>query len=61
MMTNEHPDQPDLPEEATPVSPTEADRRKAMERMLGLLAAAPAAALLFDPRRAEAFGDGSFE
>ena len=52
------------PDAATPPQarpPAEAGRRQAMERMLGLLAAAPAAALLFDPRRAEAWGDGSFE
>ena len=50
--------------QAAPCEPQQADdadRRKAMERMLGLLAAAPAAALLFDPRHAQAFGDGSLE
>jgi hypothetical protein len=51
---------------ATPstVPATEAEdatRREATERLAALIALAPAAALLFDPHRAEATGDGSFE
>ncbi len=51
------------PVEATPAaSDTDtADRRAMMARMGKLLAAAPVAALLFDPRRAEASAIGSFE
>jgi len=65
-MTDENRTPPAAPEQdaATPPQaqlPAEADRRQAMERMLALLAAAPAAALLFDPRRAEAGIDASFE
>lgn len=39
----------------------DAERRAALQRLTGLLAAAPAAALLFDPKRAAAYGDGSLQ
>ncbi|WGF88545.1 hypothetical protein [Marinivivus vitaminiproducens] len=59
-MTNET-ETPPSDKEIQPDEGHDAARRAAMERLAGLLAAAPAAALLFDPKRAEAFGDGSFQ
>ncbi len=56
---------PDTASNATPAAGTSdadiADRRVMMAGMGKLLAAAPVAALLFDPRRAEASAVGSFE
>lgn len=43
------------------VEADDATRREAAERLATLLALAPAAALLFDSQRAEAYGEGSFE
>lgn len=44
---------------ATAQEPTE--RRVAIERLVQLAAVGPLAAMLFDPRRAEAYGDGGFD
>ncbi len=38
-----------------------ADRRVAIERLVQLAAVGPLAAMLFDPKRAEAYGDGGFD
>lgn len=38
-----------------------AERRAAIERLVQLAAVGPLAAMLFDPRRAEAYGDGGFD